>query len=1293
MRWFILQLPLWALLILLVLLALAVLLIRSLLPHLDQARPDLEAWLSQQLPFQYQSEAIQASLYRLDPRLGIEGISLSRKDQVFMELEYLEVELDSWSSLLAWAPRMKEVQLSNLHIWLEETPEGWKLPGWQTAESEQATATRVAAGVQAEELLEWLELLLVQGELDFSELTLHLKPLDAEPLELYAPHLNYRRWSEGRQLDFQLGLEGREARSRLLVTLEGETFNLQESSLRAWLAFNQVNAEDLHFVWPADWKTWLGVPEGELSLQAWMQLEEGQTQLDLFSEGGQFLLGDETLSFNKLAMSLAGRETVWQAALQLDALQWAGQAVDDLQAQLKFDQGRWQFLVDHFALEPAAGIAKQVFSESERLQGLLTALQPKGDVKQLSLTWAPQESWKLSGYLENLDAGAWAAAPSVKQLDAWLEMSATEGRVVFADQAFELGFPYFYRDPFALAWGQGQVSWLLDEDSIWVEGQQLAAELPLPEASHEEAPTRVTGEFSLQLLEGDQRFYLNLGLQPAQVAAHSQLVPEYLLPGPVYLWLQTALQAGKVEQGGFIYSGSLQPDRPSGFQLHLDVDAASLAFDNQWPELEDLAGWVRVDNEGVRGEVDQGRFLNAQLLPSRFTTQATPQGQALKVDSQFTAGLDAFTDLIGRSPLQEWLPEALQAWHYQGRAQGQLELFIPFYEATEGLQVRLDLDIDEAELGISQADLLFKQLKGDLQFDLAEGLSASSLQGQLWDEDFTAKISGGTNLLEFSGQQAMSSVLTWLDWPAWPWAEGKVKLDGRLPLNPLGELQLESDLQGLALDLPAPFHKTAEQRRKLSLNLGLDAADLPLEVTLEDRLQVLAELSRPELGIGVALASEQVNAYLPEASGVHVQLDLEAADLDAYWQWFQEYRPDPPQVRGSAASERPAVTLGRVLPSGLRGLDLKVQQSYWQDNQLGPLSLELAHQPEVSLDAQLSHPYLVGGLSWQQGLPLQLDLLRLRLAKTSQDQQQTTAEVDEPRVPGSRRLERMAVRREDPWSQVSLVSWPEIHWTLASLERGEQHLGRWQGRLLLEPEKASLADVEARLGESRLEGNLVWLLAPEMSSELEFKLAGGNIAPALAATLAGRSPLISNQHQLEARIQWPGSPAAWDLPRLEGELAMNFTNGYFPDTEGPALGASRFFGLMNLDNLVRRLRLDFTDVTADGVSFDRLQAEYQLEEGYLRTLEPTQMQSSATRVSLTGKIDLLEETLDQRLRVTLPVGQTLPLAALVLGAPQVGVAIWAGQKVLALFFDTRREAVYDVQGPLLDPEVKLRHLR
>ena len=68
---------------------------------------------------------------------------------------------------------------------------------------------------------------------------------------------------------------------------------------------------------------------------------------------------------------------------------------------------------------------------------------------------------------------------------------------------------------------------------------------------------------------------------------------------------------------------------------------------------------------------------------------------------------------------------------------------------------------------------------------------------------------------------------------------------------------------------------------------------------------------------------------------------------------------------------------------------------------------------------------------------------------------------------------------------------------------------------------------------------------------------------------------------------------------------------------------------------------------------------------------------------------MLTQTLDQELSLVLPIGQSLPLAAILVGAPQVGGAIWVAQKLFGHLLEEVTQAHYRIQGDWLNPQVEL----
>ena len=133
--------------------------------------------------------------------------------------------------------------------------------------------------------------------------------------------------------------------------------------------------------------------------------------------------------------------------------------------------------------------------------------------------------------------------------------------------------------------------------------------------------------------------------------------------------------------------------------------------------------------------------------------------------------------------------------------------------------------------------------------------------------------------------------------------------------------------------------------------------------------------------------------------------------------------------------------------------------------------------------------------------------------------------------------------------------------------------------------------------------------------------------------------------------------------------------------------------MLNLDNIFRRLTLDFSDITREGTAFNSVTGEATLFDGKLVTRGPVEIDGSATHFTLQGEADLVQRTLDQRLGITVPVSQNLPLAAVLAGAPQVGVGLYLAHKLFGGWLDKATQIHYRVHGPWSSPQLTLESAR
>jgi uncharacterized protein YhdP len=167
---------------------------------------------------------------------------------------------------------------------------------------------------------------------------------------------------------------------------------------------------------------------------------------------------------------------------------------------------------------------------------------------------------------------------------------------------------------------------------------------------------------------------------------------------------------------------------------------------------------------------------------------------------------------------------------------------------------------------------------------------------------------------------------------------------------------------------------------------------------------------------------------------------------------------------------------------------------------------------------------------------------------------------------------------------------------------------------------------------------------------------------------------------------WPGSPAWFAMKRFNGRLDMAMRKGQFSEVQGSA-SALRVFGLLNFNSIGRRLRLDFSDLLGKGLSYDRVKGVLVATRGVFITREPISLEGPSSNLELNGTLDMANSQIDAKLLVTLPVTNNLPLAALIVGAPAIGGALFIADKLLGNSVARFASVQYDIKGPWQSPTI------
>lgn len=1241
----------------LLLLAVWVSLGRSLMPLVAEYRAPLESEARRLLGRDLYIGALRGEWQGWMPRLLLEDVEL-RDGQEAVHLDRLALRPDLWASLRDRAPRLALLEISGLQLGLRQQADGrWQLKGLGSRSAGTALApARLLAHLPI------LQRALLQ------DARLSVEPHGQAPFTLADIDLELRWQQEAVTLAAHLLLpDGQNL--PLHAVLQLDSAQPADSHGRLYLKLPQ-----------SDWASWLptdGLLEG-LSLQ---QLQAGgELWLDWAEGGVQRVVAAlqlEQLNLSHAARShalqgLNGRFWLQRSAqgwqLQLDELHgtFGTQALEVGALALQQVDSAWQLQVAHLQLEGLSALARDLLPLPALAQELLGTLAPRGRVEALNLRLQPQvEGLPQVAYqmrLQRVATGAWRAVPATGNVSGLLSGTLEGGTLQLDSEDLQLHLQTLFPAPWHYRTARARLDWRLDAEAFTLSSA-------LMRLSGEEG--ELAGNMLLRLQHdpaAEDYLDLQVGLRDGNAALAGRYLPTRspALARPLADWLQRAIVAGQIEQGLFTYQGSLSRDalpEARALALYFRVREAQLDYQPQWPVLRDLAGEVWIEDSGIRIAAGHAAVLDSQLQEIRAEVQRGADGARLQVEAQIQAPLTDGLKILQDTPLGN--AGTFAGWQGSGALQGGLRLDIPLSRTGAPLQAVVDFATREATLQISQPPLDIRQLQGRFRYDSARGLSAEQLRAQVLGGAVRGRIralgqAGQTHSrFELDGQVAVARLVDWLK-PALP-IPARGQLPYRLQLDLQGaqsRLQVDSNLAGVAIDLPAPLGKPAERHQSAQWRMTLAGAerDYRLEYAGLASL-VLAAPAGTLQGLRGELRLGGAPAQLPRQPGLQVRGTLSELNL-ADWQALQA------RYAGGEGS------------GVLRDLQLRVARL-----QLGNLAVEdlqLGLRPRaggwhIDMDSALIAGQLQLPARSTQPWQLALRHLRLPARESREDKAQREAAG---LVPG------------DPLAALDPRQLPAFDARIEQVMLGAQPLGRWQLKARPQPDGVRFEALDLQLSGLNLSGRLDWQQQGQATrSRFRGQLAGTDASEVLLAW--GFAPSLGSQaFRIDVDGQWPGSPAMAGLKHFSGQLDLEARAGQLLEVDGAA-GLLRVFGVLNFNTLGRRLRLDFTDLFGQGLSFDRLSGQLTGTDGVFLTTQPLVLEGPSTRLDLEGQLDMAAEQVAARLRVTLPLSNNLPLAALMTGALPVAGALLIVDQLIGEQLSRVASVEYRVDGSLQDPQISL----
>lgn len=1265
-----------------VIVALLVAIGREMLPKIEITNPALLTRLEQKLAVQLGVTRLRSEWRSLYPSFSVDQLRLQQQGAE-VELNQVRFEINWLQTVVKRTPVFNRLQVAEAHIALV------------SQNSQQA--------LNLDHLYHSVYTALGDN-IAIDQAAVSYQIADQPTLRLQLKNLRLRSGLFDKKISGDIYLnDNPHHHLKLLAELRGSQLNGATGQL-----YLRVDALDLqpHLMWlqhvlPAPWLTEAWTANGE----AWLQWR-GKDRLSATVNATIARPDGAQTRPQTLPQALALRGAAnWQAhlgwQLQLNELRLKPKTDSDwltLASQWQIDQPSaqaWHFSADTIDLSTFNALTD--YLPAPALQEVMLALQPQGRLRHTHAYWNAGASlaqrFEISTQAEQLSTGAWHGVPAFTGVSGYIHSSLLEGYIQLdSQQGFSMHFVPLYNDAlhFQTAQGQVQWQWLPLSHALYIGTREavLSGEMG-----------RAAGAFQLEIplssatVDGD--LTLAIGLSNSHSRHQQSLVPT-LLPESLRHWLTANIHEADVPQAGFFYRGEIShnTDFSHALQLFVDVENARLHFDPQWPEASAIQGRLIVDNDEVLVHVDDGKLSGGTITNTEVLLQQTHPGMLVQVRGHAAGSARQLVKVLTGTPLATSVGKLFAPWKIEaGEVSGDIALAIPVNSQHLGWQ-DVQLQLEQVDLTMSDLSLKLLDISGPLNYHSQHGLSSEKLSANTFGSPVSARIHSKPQngelqfLVDVESRARVEDVARWSKLQPLLMASGSFDYQLHLAFNgftgaKIGEIHASSKLQGVTLPLPAPLDKAAQSSAPLDLRIELFPGEQRYQIKYNNTLDGAVRLRDSKLHAG-HLAVFDGAAKLPElASPLLISAALPQVELPAWQQVITRFAQLPSLGTDSTNAENDGNTTQDNTPI----FAIRSPRVFWGDLQLHNVASRIRWHNQ-GWQVKLEAPDVNGSIWYPSASNQSIDVKLQQVRYTHKPGSDETA------------TEGNEITANNALAQLDFSSVPAANIRIDDLVVNEKSIGSLYAELRSTARELTLENITMDG-----EGYQLRHQAHGQGAKIRWsKLDDGRQQTNLHGRLILHGPQPVLQHLgfdafltgeeilLIANLKWPNSPVDFTLPSLEGEIFTYGKNGQFDKMQqNPAL---QILNVLDLNNWVRRLKLDFRDLTNDKIAFESLKGKITFKNHMLRLSEPIVIDGSSFIITLGGQVNLQDEQLALQLAATLPVATNAAwVAGFIAGLP-AAAGLYVASKIFD--FDEHFKGLtslnYQISGSLAEPNVQFQGL-
>jgi uncharacterized protein (TIGR02099 family) len=1238
--------------VILILLAVIVGLFRLFLPRLPEYQDEIKAWASDAIGMQVEFSGMNARWALSGPELEFYDAELIRPDNQKRAIAASRVGIGISVSRLLFDRKLEvdRLLISETSIEVRQLEDG----GWWVQGTPVSDVPR--AHEQGPQRLGNIEIVGQDIEIGF------LQPGDARPRIFFVPNVLASLDEHRVAVD---------AAIRLPDDL-GRDLDVSATQLL------RVAMED------REWD--VRIEADDVLLDGWADLHP--------SGAGQVLAGSGDID---LSLAL-GRSGVRNATADVDlaGVQLEGSASFDIEGRLELDlsDDGWLVAADGFRIStenhewPASSFGVEASVEDDgsiamldlratylnlddhalvlavlpgELRAQLAQLAPGGQISDvaaiLSDLGRERPQFSVTATLDGVGFNAIGKRPGVRNFTGYVRADQAGGRVEIEAREMLLDLPGLMDQPIDIDSMLGTVMWRGSDGRITVLSDSIRVTNPALDA-------RVNLDFSVNADGSAPEIDLVSTYTVPDVGAARRYLPRKIMKPKLDNWFQTALVGGSIERGTVRLAGPLDefPFENGEGSLLVEGSARNLTlkYHPEWPAAEQADVEVVLDN--LRLYSVRNRSMHAGNLAVDTNIEIPNlRRPVLSIDGLVTGTLQSLRQFALQSAINRFTGGNLARVNVTGDASFDVDLTVPLKNAKDATITGV-LRSNSGTVEVEGLDAVITDLIGELTIT-RDTITADSLGGRFLGEDVDFRLGPGQDPRFFTvatatGTATAAAIVNELGVPLDGLLEGSAPYEARLLFPRGGQeqpppfiIRIASPLRGMALELPEPVGKAADQ----SMLLRGDIRFMPGGERIEseglagDDLAWQLQFTRPEgawdLDRGVVVSGGGT-IEPPATRGLHLRGRTPTFRLD---EWLSLSRAGEKRVGAAERIRSADLVVDNLFAIGqhLKGHRVRLDRSArdW-----------LVQVDGDDVKGSIFVPYDFGS---DRAMVIEMERLRLPGDDVSPPSQSA---LDPRNLPPLKVTAAEFALRDRHFGAVE-----------ADLARIEQ--GLETNRLIAKDESFEIVATGSWVAdESEALGSRTYLSASLTSNDVGKTL--GRLDFVQGVTGESMGILID--------LSWGGGPRAEFLDLLDGEVQLQLEGGQLEEVEP---GAGRMLGLFSFMALPRRLSLDFRDVFARGFSYDTISGSFRVEDGVASTCDMS-LEGPSADVGIVGQVDLVTKEYEQGAIISAKVGNTLPIVGAVVGGPPGAAVMLIFSQIFKKPLEEVGQVYYGMSGPWDEPVIE-----